>query len=67
MVFNFTVSNLDCYQLTSHTCYAQKGKKARDSERQEGSMLIGFCNCARAAMHVALNILSVVDERLFAV
>ena len=26
-------------------------------------MHIGFCNCARAVVHVALNILSVVDER----
>ena len=40
----------------------RKAKKACGSERQKSSMHIGFCNCARAAVHVALNILSVVDE-----
>ena len=71
MVFHFIVSNL-CLTVTTNStiCYAQnKGKEARGSEWQKGSVHIGFCNCARAVVHVALNILSMVDERdcLFAV
>ena len=54
MVLNFTVSNLDCLQLTSHICYAQKGKKAPGcgGQLQEGSVHIGFCNCARTGCSV---------------
>ena len=48
--------------ITYLICYAKKGEKAPGSKRQTGSVHIGFCNCARAAVHVALNILSVVDE-----
>ena len=59
-------------QLTSLSATAMhriKAKKACGSEWQKGSVHIGFCNCARAVVHIALNILSVVDERdcLFAV
>ena len=64
MVFHFTVSNL-CWTVTTNTtiCYAQyKGKKACGSEWQKSSVHIGFCNCAWAVVHVALNILRVVDE-----
>ena len=64
MVFHFTVSDL-CWTVTTNItiCYAQnKGKKACGSEWQKGSVHMGFCNCARAVVHVALNILSVVDE-----
>ena len=62
MVFDFSVNP---GLLTTNITYLL----CTERRKSKWDLHIGFCNCAGAVVHVgrALNILLVVDERLFAV